>query len=87
MDIIHRIVREPAALTGLVSAVIGLGLIFGWWQLTKVETGALMGLLGAVILAMRAYVTPISSPTLPIGTRVNVDSSQPTGVVTAESEG
>ena len=81
MSIINRIVREPAAIIGLVTLVLAGGSIFGWWDLNQQQFEWILALLGAIILVLRQYVTPISSPNLPIGTVVNTTSSQPTGIV------
>jgi len=84
MPVVDRIVREPAALTGLITATLGVGFIFEWWALTSVQEGAVLAVVGAVILFLRAYLTPVYDPNLPIGTVVNANSGQPTGVVVAE---
>lgn len=87
MVIVNRIVREPAALIGLLTLLIAAGGIFGWWSLTNEQYDWILAVIGAVILVLRQYVTPIGSPTLPIGTVVNANSDQPTGIVVAAEEG
>ena len=81
MVIVNRIVREPAALIGLVTLALAGGSIFGWWELNQQQFEWLLAILGALILVLRQYVTPVSDPNLPIGTVVNANSDQPTGVV------
>lgn len=81
MTIVNRIVREPAALLGLVTLLLAGGSIFDWWTLTQEQFQWVLALLGALILVLRQYVTPVSDPNLPIGTIVNANSSQPTGIV------
>jgi hypothetical protein len=67
-----RTSKEPVALaatfTATVSATLALGTGFGWWSLTEQQTGALVGLLTAVIgvasaLVARQYVNAGVSPT------------------------
>lgn len=82
MVIVNRIVREPAALIGLVTLLLAGGSIFGWWTLNQQQYKWLLALLGAAMLVLRQYVTPISSPNgIPLGTIVNEDSKLPTGIV------
>lgn len=86
-DVIRQIVRNATPLTGLVTAVIGLAIAMDWVALTDVQIGAIMGVLGAAILALRAWTTPVDDPVLPIGTIVNANTnSQPTGVVMLQSD-
>jgi hypothetical protein len=81
MSILNRIVREPAALIGLLTLVLAAGGVFGWWTLTSDQYNWALAFIGAVVLVLRQYVTPTSDPNLPIGTIVNANSDQPTGVV------
>jgi len=72
---------------GLVTATLGLLIIFQVVVLTDVQVGAVLTFVGAAVLFLSAYITPVSDPRLPIGTVVNAtDNSQPTGVVTALEE-
>ena len=82
MTIINRIVREPAALIGLVTLALAGGSIFGWWTLDRLQFEWALALLGALLLVLRQYVTPVGSPVLPLNTIVNANSDQPTGIVT-----
>lgn len=86
MQIVNRIVREPAALIGLVTLLLAGGSIFGWWTLNQQQFEWLLALLGAAILVLRQYVTPIGSPNLPMNTIVNEHSDQPTGIVVPVAE-
>ena len=81
MTILNRIIREPAALIGFVALALAGGSIFGWWSLSNAQFEWLLALLGALILVLRQYVTPVDSPVLPIGTVVNAGSDQATGIV------
>lgn len=85
MNIIQRIVREPAALLGLITLGLAAGSIFDLWTLTAQQTEWVLAFVGALILVMRSYVTPTGDPVLPIGTIVNANTnSQPTGIVVAK---
>jgi len=86
MTIVNRIVREPAALIGLITLLLAAGSIFGWWTLSAQQHEWILAVLGAIILVLRSYVTPVSDPNLPIGTVVNANSSQPTGIVVEQPE-
>lgn len=82
MNVLNRIVREPAALIGLVTLLLAGGSIFGWWTLNQQQFEWILALLGALLLVLRQYVTPTSSPNgIPLGTIVNEHSSLPTGIV------
>lgn len=81
MSVFSRIVREPAALIGLVTLLLAAGGVFGWFSLTQEQYQWVLALLGALILVLRQYVTPVGDPVLPIGTVVNANSSLPTGIV------
>jgi hypothetical protein len=45
-----------------------------------------LAIVGALILVLRQYVTPVSDPNLPINTVVNANSDQPTGIVVPIAE-
>lgn len=58
MSILDRIRREPALVTGLVSAGIALLVAFGL-ELTGEQTGAIMAVVVAVLAVVtRSQVTP-----------------------------
>lgn len=86
MAIFDRIIREPAALIGLITLVLAGGSMFGWWTLTNAQYEWVLAIIGALILVLRQYVTPVGDPNLPIGTIVNANSSQPTGIVVEKPE-
>jgi hypothetical protein len=90
MTILQRIARQPAKLLAAVQAVLGLGLILGWFPAdldTEKVMGALLLALGAVLAAVSEYLTPTSDPVLPIGTVVNANTDKlATGVVVARED-
>jgi hypothetical protein len=86
MTILNRIIREPAALIGLVTLLLAAGGVFGWWSLTNEQYEWVLAFLGALILVLRQYVTPVGDPNLPINTIVNANSDQPTGIVIEKPE-
>ena len=56
--IIDRIRREPALVTGIVGALIALGVAFGL-ELTGEQTGAIMAFVSALLAVVtRSQVTP-----------------------------
>ena len=56
--ILDRIRREPALVTGLVGALIALGVSFGL-ELSGEQTGAIMALVSAILAVVtRQQVTP-----------------------------
>ena len=71
---LDRIRREPALVTGLVSAVIALGAAFGL-DLSGEQTGAIMAVTAAVLAVVtRQSVTPNAD------VQAVTDDSSPTGV-------
>lgn len=59
--ILDRIRREPALVTGAVSALIALGVAFGL-DLSGEQTGAIMAVVTAVLaFVTRSQVTPTSA--------------------------
>jgi hypothetical protein len=87
VTIIDRIVREPQAIVALLTLLVAAGGIFDWWTLTPQQYEWVLAVIGAVILVLRQYVTPVHDPNLPIGTIVNANTdSQPTGVVVVKPE-
>ena len=88
MTIINRIVREPAALIGLITLGLAAGSIFDVWAITPEQANWILAIVGAAILFLRSYVTPTSDPVLPPGTIVNANTDRyPTATVTANEEG
>lgn len=60
MTILKRIAREPVAVAGVLIAVYGVAIAFGWFHPTPEQTGALSVLGGAIVTALRWLVTPAS---------------------------
>lgn len=60
MTILQRIAREPVALSGVVVALYGAAIVFGYIHPTPEQTGALSILGGAVLGALRWLLTPSS---------------------------
>lgn len=58
MSIVDRIKKEPALVSGLVAAVIALGVSFGL-DLSEEQIGAIMAVTAAVLaLVVRSQVSP-----------------------------
>jgi hypothetical protein len=55
--------QESAATQALITAVVALGIAFGWWHWSPAQTGAVVGI-GAALLGMfvRSQVTPTVRP-------------------------
>jgi hypothetical protein len=53
--------QESAATQTLVSALIAFGIAFGWWHWTAGETGAVVGIVAAL---MGMFVRSQSTPTI-----------------------
>ena len=72
--------REPAAIAAFVGIAINLAITFGL-KLT-IEQVALVNALvvAALALIVRQSVTPVSAPTLPVGTVVTTPSGAPASV-------
>lgn len=84
---LQRVTRNSTPLTGLVTASIGLLIIFNIVSFSDIQVGAILTFVGALVLFLSSYITPISDPRLPIGTVVNAtDTSSPTGVVVSNEE-
>ena len=60
MSILQRIAREPNAIVGVVIALYGVLVAFEVLTLTAPQAGALAALGGAVVVALRWFVTPAS---------------------------
>lgn len=58
-EIIKRVTREPAALLGLVTATVGLVILFGV-DLTEAQTAGILTFVGALVVLLRFLVTPSS---------------------------
>ena len=65
MTIWDRIVgwirQESAAATAMVQAFIALGIAFSWWTWSTAQTGAVIGIVSALLgMFVRSQVTPIA---------------------------
>ena len=84
--LLQRISRNSTPLTGLVTATLGLVIIFDIVSISDIQTGAILTFVGALVLFLSAYTTPVADPRLAIGTLVNGTSDAPTGVVVSLSD-
>lgn len=76
--------REPALIAGFVNAVLGLLLAFGV-HLEVEQIAAIMAVVNVLLaIIVRNNVTPLASPTLPIGTEVKAAGSGFPAVVVAD---
>ncbi len=52
--------QESAAATALVESFIALGIAFGWWHWSPAQTGAVIGIVSALLgMFVRSQVTPL----------------------------
>lgn len=58
MNLLHRIAREPNAVTGLLVGAYGLAVAFGLFELSATQIGAVTAFGGALVFALRWLVTP-----------------------------
>lgn len=58
--IIRVLRKEPAAITGVISAVIGVGLAFGALDWSGDQAGLVMVAVGALMVLVRQLVTPVA---------------------------
>jgi hypothetical protein len=87
MTFIQRVTRNANPLTGLVTATIGLLMAFSIVTLTNTQIGVLLTFVGALVLFLSAYITPVSDPRLEPGTLVNQTSNtMPNSIVVTEAE-
>lgn len=55
--------QESAAATALVQAFIALGIAFAWWHWSNAQTGAVFGIVAALLgMFVRSQVTPLVRP-------------------------
>jgi hypothetical protein len=55
--------QESAAATALVQAFIALGIAFAWWHWSTAQTGAVIGIVSALLgMFVRSQVTPLVRP-------------------------
>jgi hypothetical protein len=95
MTIWQRITREPAAILGLVSAAIGLAVLFGV-DLSTDQTAGILTFAGALMVLVRLVTTPsaeVAAQILPgetlavAGPAAAVANGQPVAVVPADEGG
>jgi hypothetical protein len=59
-NIVGWVRQESAATTALVQAFIALGIAFEWWHWSPAQTGAVVGIVAALLgMFVRSQVTPI----------------------------
>jgi hypothetical protein len=55
--------QESAATAALIQAFIALGIAFAWWHWTTAQTGAVIGIVAALLgMFVRSQVTPLVRP-------------------------
>jgi hypothetical protein len=58
--IVHWVRQESAAATALVQSFIALGIAFAWWHWSNAQTGAVIGIVSALLaMFVRSQVTPV----------------------------
>jgi hypothetical protein len=68
-NVVGWVRQESAAATALVQAFIALGIAFEWWHWSPAQTGAVVGIVAALLgMFVRSQVTPIH-PFRPKSTR------------------
>jgi len=56
---------ESAATQALIMTIIALGIAFGWWHWSDAQTGAVVGIVSALLaMFVRSQVTPLVRPTV-----------------------
>jgi hypothetical protein len=59
-NIVGWVRQESAATTALIQAFIALGIAFEWWHWSPAQTGAVVGIVAALLgMFVRSQVTPI----------------------------
>jgi len=82
---IKRLLREYNLVSAAIIASVGFAMVMEWLKLTEVQMGGLLGAIAAWLLVLRFLVTPVASPSLPVGTVVNEHSDEPTSTVVADA--
>ena len=73
--------QESAATQALVTAFIALGIAFQWWHWSNAETGAVIGIVTALLgMFVRSQVTPLIRPRIAEQPLVPQGSQGATGV-------
>jgi hypothetical protein len=65
MDIVHRILREPARIVGVVTVTLATFSVFNVIQLTPEQSDALLAAVGVWLVFLGFIVTPTNDPVLP----------------------
>jgi len=62
-QIVKWVRQESAAFQALVLAFIALGIAFQWWTWSNAQTGAVVGIVAALLgMFVRSQVTPLVRP-------------------------
>ena len=62
--IVTWVKKESAATQALILAFLGLGIAFQWWHWSNGQTGAVVGIVAALLgMFVRSQVTPLIQPT------------------------
>ena len=62
-QVVKWIRQESAAAQALVLAFIALGIAFRWWTWSNAQTGAVVGIVAALLgMFVRSQVTPLVRP-------------------------
>ncbi|HLQ56569.1 MAG TPA: hypothetical protein VK162_20155 [Streptosporangiaceae bacterium] len=62
-QIVKWVRQESAAAQALVLAFIALGIAFRWWTWSNAQTGAVVGIVAALLgMFVRSQVTPLVRP-------------------------
>jgi hypothetical protein len=62
-SILNWIRQESAAVQALIQSFIALGIAFQWWVWSNAQTGAVIGITGALLsMFVRSQVTPTIRP-------------------------
>jgi hypothetical protein len=59
--ITYWVKQESVAATALVQAFVALGIAFAWWHWSNAQTGAVIGIVSALLaMFVRSQVTPVA---------------------------
>lgn len=71
---------ESAAFTALVQAFIALGIAFAWWHWSQAQTGAVIGIVSALLgMFVRSQVTPVARTRSPKQATAGAPADPPEG--------
>jgi hypothetical protein len=61
--IVNWVRQEPVSTQALIQAFIALGIAFAWWHWSNAQTGAVIGIVAALLgMFTRSQVTPLIRP-------------------------